>query len=572
MTRNWIAVALLSVSWMWGLEYYTSSNGWLWAIAVLAAIPLLAESPRRLPRCVNAAIAALLALPTLWLLPRPYGAISLCLASGLLPLAFSNPPERLRSLGWGGVRTAMILAGQGVVLRAYALWTARSHDLPQPGPALVAGLARLLGADASADGSHVTIFSTSGPQRLGATWELVFDPVSVGVLAGAIVLVAVWAWEDRISQSERRHWSQPWLANIGRVVLAIGLWMPIRLAVLLGLFLHREMRAPEELKLTVMNQFFSPWVLAIASIGAVACLAYWMRRQPPDLAHGEAELPLTASDLRNVVLTPVVVLALIGVGTALLLIDPIGSPKAGRVVFVERHSEWEPTDRAYDTESFGHDPSYSYTCIYDYCGQFFDVSRILEEEKIDTARLSECDVLVIKTPTAPYSSDEIRAIHRFVEGGGGLLLIGEHTDFMRIGLCLNHICSPLGFKFRPDNLFAVHDPYVQHVAPRRFPHPAVRNVPFIRYAGSCSIDPGWSWGRAAVWNTGLWGLGADYNMENFFRKPIITQKCVMERISSSGRHASERGVCWPLPTRPSSRISVPMSRARPSSCSTWSHG
>ena len=509
-------MALLSASWMWGLEYYTESNGWLWAIAVLAAIPLLAESPRRLPCRVNVAIAALLALPTLWLLPWPYGAVSLCLASGLLPLAFTDPPERLRSLGWGAVRTAMILAGQAVVMRAYALWTARSHDLPQPGPALLAALARLLGAEASANGSNVTIFSTSGPQRLGATWELVFDPVTVGVLAGAIVLVAVWAWEDRTSRSEQRRWSQPWLANIGRIVLAVVLWIPIRLAVLLGLFLHREMRAPEELKLTVMNQFFSPWVLAIASIGAVACLAYWIRRRPADLPHGEGKSPLAPSDLRHIVVTPLLVFVLIAVGTVLLSIEPIGSPKAGRVVFVERHSEWEPTDRAYDTESFGHDPSYSYTCIYDYCGQYFDVSRIQEEEKIDTARLSVCDVLVIKTPTAPYSSDEIRAIHRFVEGGGGLLLIGEHTDFMRIGLCLNQICSPLGFKFRPDNLFGVRDPYVQHVAPRRFPHPAVRNVPYIRYAGSCSIDPGWSWGRAAVWNTGLWGLDADYNMENFF--------------------------------------------------------
>jgi len=30
MTRHWIAAALLSVSWMWGLEYYTVANGWLW--------------------------------------------------------------------------------------------------------------------------------------------------------------------------------------------------------------------------------------------------------------------------------------------------------------------------------------------------------------------------------------------------------------------------------------------------------------------------------------------------------------------------------------------------------------
>jgi uncharacterized protein DUF4350 len=518
MMRNWLAVALLSASWMWGLEYYTASNGWLWAIALIAGGLLLAESPRRLPCRTNAAIAALLALPTLWLLPWPHGAIPLALVLGLLPLIFPNAPQRICSLGWGAVQAAVILAGQAIVLRAYALLTARCHDLPWPGPSLVAIMARLLGADASADGAEVAIFSTSGLQRLGATWELVLDPVTLGLLAGAVLLVTLWNWEDRTPTglSGIRHWALPWLADLGYVSLAIGLWIPIRLGLLLGLFLHREMRAPEELKLTVMNQFFSPWVLVGMSLGAVASLAYWVRRRPPESLGARAEPTSEVSNWRELGIAALTTVVLAAAATALLVLEPVGKPKGGRVVFVERHSEWEPTDRAYDTESFGHDPSYSYTAIYNYCQQYFDVSRLTEDEPIDAARLGDCDVLVIKTPTQPYSPEELRAVHRFVARGGGLLLVGEHTDFMRMGTCLNQIASPFGFKFRPDNLFAVDEPYIQHVAPRRFPHPSVRNVPFIRYAGSCSIDPGWSWGRAAVWNTGLWGLSADYNMDNFF--------------------------------------------------------
>lgn len=518
MTRNWIGVALLSASWMWGLEYYTKPNGWLWAIAVVAAVLLLAETPRRLPCRISAAIAVLLTLPTLWLLPWPHRAISLCLVAGLLPLAFASSPQKLRSFGWGAVRSAIILAGQAAVLRGYMLVTARCHDLPGPGPALVAFLSRLLGADASADGPQVIIFSTSGPQRVGITWELVFDPVTVGLLAGAVVLVTLWNWEDQpfTDMPGKRHWSLPWLTVVARAFLAVGLWIPIRLALLIGLFLHREMRAAEELRLTVMNQFFSPWVLGVVSMGAVASLAYWIRREPRGTIHEEVQPPSEFSNRRDLTSSALAMVLLVAVGTAFLVLEPVGSPRDGRVVFVERHSQWEPTDRAYDTKSFGENPSYSYTCIYDYCQQYFHVSRLLEDEKIDTARLAKCDVLVIKTPTEPYSADEIRAVQRFVAGGGGLLLVGEHTDFMRIGMCLNQICTPLGFKFRPDNLFGVDDPYVQYVAPRRFPHPAVRNVPYIRYAGSCSIDPGWNWGRAAVWNTGLWSLDADYNMENFF--------------------------------------------------------
>ena len=516
MMRNWIAVALLSISWMWGLEHYTLPNGWLWTIALMAAIGLLTESPRRLPGRTNAALAALLTLPTLWLLPWPYTAIPICFGLGLLPMVLGNAPQRIGALGWGAVQSAVVLAGQAVALRGYSLLTARCHDLPWPGPSLVAITARLLGTDASADETKVAIFSTTGPQRLSATWELVLDPVTVGLLTGAIVLVSVWAWEISTRTADDPHSLRRWLAFVGRVFLAIALWLPIRLGLLLGLFLHREMRAPDELKLTVMNQFFSPWVLAAASLGAVACLAYWVRRQPADRQQELPEPTTPASYPRDLAIAAVIAVTLVGVATALLVLDPVGTPKGGRVVFVERHSEWEPTDRPYDTVSFGHDPSYSYSAIYRFCQQYFDVSRLLENEKIDTARLDACDVLVIKNPTQPYSPDEIRAVQRFVSDGGGLLLIGEHTDFMRMGTCLNQITEPLGFKFRPDNLFAVHEPYIQYVAPRRFPHPAVRNVPFMRYAGSCSIDPGWSWGRAAVWNTGLWGLDADYNMENFF--------------------------------------------------------
>ena len=518
MMRNWIAVALLSASWMWGLEFYIPTNGWTWSLAIIAAILLLATSPRRLPCRTNAAIAAVLTLPTLWMISWPYGAIPLFLILGLLPLSLPNAPQRIRALGWGSVRTTAILAGQAIVLRAYIWWTARSHDLPEPGPTLVAWVARLLGADASTNGSEVAIFSTSGLQRLGATWELLLDPVTVCLLAGAIVLVSLWAWEDQTPRRAKARLDsfRPWLRNAGCVLLTVLLWIPVRLGLLIGLFLHREMRAPDELKLTVMNQFFSPWVLALVSLGAVALLAWLVRHEPLDPSDEDPEQAPSPSGLRSLAISAATVVALVALATTLLVVDPVGTPKAGRVVFIERHSEWEPTDGPYDTKSYGEPASYNYSAIYKYCQQYFDVSRILEDEKIDTARLADCDVLVIKTPTQPYLSGEIRAIERFVSKGGGLLLVGEHTDYEHTSTCLNQIARPFGFKFRPDLLFAVQDPYIQHVTPRRLPHPAVRNVPFIRYAGSCSVDPGWSWGRAAVWNTGLWSLDADYNMENFF--------------------------------------------------------
>ena len=509
MMRTWIAVALLSVSWMLGLQYYTAANGWFWAITVLTALVLGAESPRRLPNRIDAILAVALVLPTAWLLPWPYRFIPLALAVGLGVSMLPGVPKRLVAIGWGTVRSSLVLLAQAIILRCYSVVTTRSHDLPWPGAELIAIAARLLGAQASADGAAVAIYSPSGPLHLVATWQLVLDPITVAMAVGAVTLVTVWAWEDGI-----RGW-KALLTLWGRLGLVFIAWLPIRLALLLGLYLHRHMRAPADLKLTVMDQFLSPWVLGAATAGFVLW-AWWFVRRTTEPESTDPPSPTEYLPLRRRAVSVVVVLLLIFVGATLLLIEPIGAAKSGRVAFVERHSDWEPTDRAYDTEDYGEDPSYSYTSIYRYCGQYFDVSRIDDDEPINHERLAKTDVLVIKTPTEAYEPKEIRAVLKFVERGGGLLLVGEHTDFERISTYLNPITSPIGFKFRPDVLFSVDDPYVQHVTPRRFPHPAVRQVPPMMYAGSCSVDPGWSVGRAAVWNTGLWSLRADYNMSNFF--------------------------------------------------------
>ncbi len=144
------------------------------------------------------------------------------------------------------------------------------------------------------------------------------------------------------------------------------------------------------------------------------------------------------------------------------------------------------------------------------------MSRLLESDKISDETLDRCDVLVIKTPTARYSKEEIDAVLRFVEQGGGLLLVGEHTNFEKSSSFLNDITRPLGFTFRHDLLFGVENPYEQLYVPPRVPHPIVQHLPPMDFAVSCSIDPGRSRGRAAMLGTGLWSLMPNYHTENYF--------------------------------------------------------
>ena len=183
---------------------------------------------------------------------------------------------------------------------------------------------------------------------------------------------------------------------------------------------------------------------------------------------------------------------------------------------VERHSAWEPTSPHYDTTRYGEDPSYTYAAIYDYGTHFYQMSRLSESAAIDDESLSQCDVLVIKTPTEPYRSEEAAAVARFVGRGGGLLMIGDHTNCDRWSTHLNAVARPFGFQFRYDILFPVGSPYVELIQPPAIPHPILQNVGPFHFAGTCSLDPGASLGRAVVLTTGKWSLPPDYHTENYF--------------------------------------------------------
>ena len=212
-------------------------------------------------------------------------------------------------------------------------------------------------------------------------------------------------------------------------------------------------------------------------------------------------------------------LLLIAAGTGLAAFlwywEPVGQPQAGRIMIVERHSTWEPTMTPYGTTVYGEAGSYNYAAAYDYCGQYFQMSRLLETEAIDDATLARCDVLVIKTPTSRYTEDETAAVVRFVERGGALLMIGDHTNVFNMNTSLNDVARHFGFSFRNDLLFRVGTPYVQKYRPPVVASPIVQHVPPMNFAVSCSIDPGCSMGRMVVRSTGLFSLPPAYHESNY---------------------------------------------------------
>jgi hypothetical protein len=207
--------------------------------------------------------------------------------------------------------------------------------------------------------------------------------------------------------------------------------------------------------------------------------------------------------------------------TCAIVWDPIGKRQPGRVMVEEYHPNteeiWEPTFKPYDTNWYGPKSGYNYACIYDYCSRFYRLSRRTEPLAEDA--LTNLDVLIIKVPTRRFADEEIDAIDDFVMQGGGLLLIGEHTNVYKTSDYLNPVAARFGFQFRNDCLFGIDKVFEQLYRPPLVPHPIVQRMPPMWFATSCSIAPKYSAGRAAIMGKALKNLEADYHATNYYPQP-----------------------------------------------------
>lgn len=507
MKRLWIGLALLSASWLFGLSYYHDAEWWVWAALVVAGTGLFTGVSIRRPTACESAVAAIILLPAIILAPWPCRAAPLLIFAGLVLGAAPIPRRWPNVLASSTVLSGVVLTAQSLAMLGHRCATARSHELPRLFATTLLALSQLLGLNGALDGANLVLHTPRAPHRLGATWELLLDPPTLCFLTGGIVMLFVLraATEPRLKQV--RGLAKSWAA----LILLTAVWLPARAGVLMSMFMHRALRTEYDAPLSLMNQFWNPWLHLALLLGPVLLACRFVHM--PSRGQFAAPTKRSVSIARRVAAAILILTAILLV-TAGILLDPPGQRKQGRVFVDEHHSTWEPTDRPFDTNWYGHESGYNYACIYDYCSHFYEMSRL--NTSVDEASLSNCDVLMVKAPTSRYGSDEVAAIKRFVEGGGGLLLVGEHTNVFNTGTFINDIARMFGFSFRYDCLFDIDTVFEQLCHPPLVPHPIIQDMPPMHFAVSCSIAPGTSLGRAVICSTGLKSLPADYHASNFY--------------------------------------------------------
>jgi hypothetical protein len=168
---------------------------------------------------------------------------------------------------------------------------------------------------------------------------------------------------------------------------------------------------------------------------------------------------------------------------------PSGREKAGRILVDDRASgSWEVSARRLDSTYYGDFSTYSMASLVEWLGRRFSV-HVNTAQVLDDALLSTQDVLVLKTPEKPYGADEISAVHRFVERGGGLFLISDHTNLLGMSSHLNAIAEPYGITFRYDSVSSSDGGFSRFRA-RPWDHPTVSRLTGFSFMTSCSLEIG----------------------------------------------------------------------------------
>jgi hypothetical protein len=153
-------------------------------------------------------------------------------------------------------------------------------------------------------------------------------------------------------------------------------------------------------------------------------------------------------------------------------------------------------------------------CLPDYLledGFSAEFGRVL------TNRLAGADVLVIINPTNQWSGGELEAVWGFVQKGGSLLVLGDHTDIMGSQSVLNRLLAPINTRFNFDAGFPAREEWAHCL--RFLEHPMndrVAGAPQAMISVGASLDIGPPAFSVGVGQYGFGDLGNRLNEQGAF--------------------------------------------------------
>jgi hypothetical protein len=499
-TRSrWFSLLFLSVSWLSIVPINEPPSPAVWAALVLSAVVLSACSFLRTPTSASWRFFALPVVPAAVaaaLIPAPYSlGPALLLIGCLVAIAGvggggTDRPvlairSRIASVGAGVVFAGVIASLQAAVIAPYVMLASRYNESGYLGRVAIP-LLRLAGVKARSGAEGLLLHTGVQTLTYSLTWEKFGALVSLLFVVGAVPVLAL-ARRDKLA--------------FPLLLLLAYLYAEFRFMVLALMYAAGGR----------IDVFWSvPVTLLTFLLLPVVASAFF--RVP---AQQEIELPDPPVRSRSFWLGA----GLVCLATVVLLgsvaFDHPGAKKSGRVIMDEGHSDWEWSAEALDTEWYGEKSGYNYYNLYEYLDLFYQMQR--NTKPITEKLLADCDVLILKMPTTAFKAEEVAAIVKFVRGGGGLWLIGDHTNVFGTSTYINPLADQFGLHFEPTATYDLTTGNLsEYHAPKVLPHPIVQNLPGTFLFATSSTLKASPDARGAIVGYGLKSLEADYSETSFF--------------------------------------------------------
>ena len=489
----WGCVALVTCGWVFLLPLYHSPSLVPAAVCLSGAVLLAFVAVGRRDSPVRGSWFLSVALPVAAAAVFPFSAwgmrISLfALAAGVLGLQLR--PRGLKRLSLATAFVGLVSCLQAGVVGLFSVLFADRH-FALPLSFFDYWIPRLLGIRTTVIGQQVFFPSRTGFAAVVPTWDQLAVVFGLITCVGAAVLIVLG------SPSERR-----WRAVV-RGLLITGAYVVVRRLFLVLLVVDG---AP-------VVAFWSRAATGLSLLPAFLLLWVFVGVRS-ELVVRRARILVARFSLRRGVVASV--LAFVGTAAAacFLFLAVPGKTNGEVVLFDEAHGNWESTLRAMDKEWYGKQSTYNYHSLYNWLSYYYDVGRI--REPISAQTLDGCDVLIVKIPSKPHTTEEIEAIAEFVRRGGGLFAIGDHTNVFGSTSSLNPLLRAFGLALNYDSTYDLATSYFTRFAPARDTlDPIMQHVDHFQFLTSCTIRAPW-WAWRPILDTSIITTQADYSTKDFF--------------------------------------------------------
>lgn len=272
---------------------------------------------------------------------------------------------------------------------------------------------------------------------------------------------------------------------------------------------------------------FIPWVIMTALLF----------KKAPDMSNPVENIKIIKPNLISA--------ACLGMATIILMLTifwiPSGKAKNGRVLINEYNSEWTKSDKAIDENWYGTASTYNYYTMRMYLNAYYDVE--INEQPFEELDMEQYDVIIIKIPTRPFSQESIQKIEAYVKQGGGLWVIGDHTNVFGSSTYLNPLLSVFGIQLNIDAAYQnSHGSFNKMYLSSPLKHPILKSVPVFLFATPCTMKIDNPNMRLVVPGETTKAYAASYSQKNFFpdTKPDMNINFGTNPLLTAGEFGSGR--------------------------------